>query len=208
MIKSKFIQNTNLENLIFISNELKEFDPFVQFGTLLGLTRENNILKNDDDIDLCLNFKFKENAVKKLHNLNDYKINYKVCNKYFIQLIKKKNNINTFVDLYFYIDHNNFIEEKHNFFASISLESHSIHIPKKLIFPLLKSKKYKNINLPNQSKELCKFFYGDNWEKPMNKNSDYRFEIIDHKPKLIKRSFLGSITRSLKNFFSKKFKKI
>ena len=48
MIKSKFIQNTNLENLIFISNELKEFDPFVYFGTLLGLTRENNILKNID----------------------------------------------------------------------------------------------------------------------------------------------------------------
>ena len=45
MIKSKFIQNINLENLIFISNELKEFNPFVYFGTLLGLTRENNVLK-------------------------------------------------------------------------------------------------------------------------------------------------------------------
>ncbi len=208
MNKKKLIQETNLDNLIFISNELKDFDPFVYFGTLLGLTRENNILKNDDDIDLCLNYKFRENVVKKLNNLNDYKINYKVCNEYFVQLIGMKNNINTFIDLYFYIDHDNYIEEKHNFYASISLESHSIHIPKKLIFPLLKSKKYKNINLPNQSKELCRFFYGDSWEKPMKKNSDYRFEIIDHKPILIKRSFLGSITRSLKNFFSKKFKKI
>ena len=208
MIKSKFIQNINLENLIFISNELKEFNPFVYFGTLLGLTRENNVLKDDDDIDLCLNSKFRENVIKKLNNLNDYKINYKVCNKYFVQLTRTKNNINTFIDLYFYIDHDSYIEEKHNFFASISLESHSIHIPKKLIFPLLKSKKYKNINLPNQSKELCRFFYGDSWEKPMKKNSDYRFEIIDHKPMIIKRSFLGSITRSLKNFFSKKFEKV
>ena len=196
MIKSKFIQNINLENLIFISNELKEFNPFVYFGTLLGLTRENNILKDDDDIDLCLNSKFRENVIKKLNNLNNFKINYKVCNKYFVQLTRTKNNINTFVDLYFYIDHDNYIEEKHNFFAS------------NLIFPLLKSKKYKNINLPNQSKDLCKFFYGEGWEKPMKKNSDYRFEIIDHKPILIKRSFFGSITRSLKNFFSKKFKKI
>ncbi len=208
MNKKKLIQKTNLENLIFISKELKEFDPFVYFGTLLGLTRENNVLINDDDIDLCLNSKFKENVIKKLNNLNDYKINYKVCNKYFIQLIGMKNNINTFIDLYFYIDHDNYIEEKHNFFASISLESHSIHIPKKLIFPLFKSKKYKNINLPYQSEELCRFFYGDSWEKPMKKNSDYRFEIIDHKPMLIKRSFLGSITRSLKNFFSKKFEKV
>ena len=208
MNKKKLIQKTNLDNLIFISNELKDFDPFVYFGTLLGLTRENNILKNDDDIDLCLNYKFRENVFKKLNNLNEYKINYKVCNEYFVQLIGRKNNINTFIDLYFYIDHDSYIEEKHNFFASISLESHSIHIPKNLIFPLLKSKKYKNINLPNQSKELCRFFYGDSWEKPMKKNSDYRFEIIDHKPILIKRSFLGSITRSLKNFFSKKFKKI
>jgi len=208
MNKKKLIQETNLDNLIFISNELKEFDPFVYFGTLLGLTRENNILINDDDIDLCLNYKFRENVFKKLNNLNDYKINYKVCNEYFVQLIGTKNNINTFIDLYFYIDHDSYIEEKHNFFASISLESHSIHIPKKLIFPLLKSKKYKNINLPNQSKELCRFFYGDSWEKPMKKNSDYRFEIIDHKPMIIKRSFLGSITRSLKNFFSKKFEKV
>ena len=208
MNKKKLIQKTNLDNLIFISNELKDFDPFVYFGTLLGLTRENNILKNDDDIDLCLNYKFRENVVKKLNNLNDYKINYKVCNEYFVQLIGMKNNINTFIDLYFYIDHDSYIEEKHNFFASISLESHSIHIPKKLIFPLLKSKKYENINLPNQSKELCRFFYGDSWEKPMKKNSDYRFEIIDHKPIIIKRSFLGSITRSLKNFFSKKFEKV
>ena len=208
MNKKKLIQETNLDNLIFISNELKEFDPFVYFGTLLGLTRENNILINDDDIDLCLNYKFRENVFKKLNNLNDYKINYKVCNEYFVQLIGTKNNINTFIDLYFYIDHDSYIEEKHNFFASISLESHSIHIPKKLIFPLLKSKKYKNINLPNQSKELCRFFYGDSWEKPMKKNSDYRLEIIDHKPVIIKRSFLGSITRSLKNFFSKKFEKV
>ncbi len=208
MNKKKLIQETNLDNLIFISNELKEFDPFVYFGTLLGLTRENNILINDDDIDLCLNYKFRENVFKKLNNLNNYKINYKVCNEYFVQLIGRKNNINTFIDLYFYIDHDSYIEEKHNFFASISLESHSIHIPKKLIFPLLKSKKYKNINLPNQSKELCRFFYGDSWEKPMKKNSDYRFEIIDHKPMIIKRSFLGSITRSLKNFFSKKFEKV
>ena len=74
MIKSKFIQNINLENLIFISNELKEFNPFVYFGTLLGLTRENNILKDDDDIDLCLNSKFRENVIKKLNNLNNFKI--------------------------------------------------------------------------------------------------------------------------------------
>ena len=71
MIKSKFIQNINLENLIFISNELKEFNPFVYFGTLLGLTRENNVLKDDDDIDLCLNSKFRENVIKKLNNLNE-----------------------------------------------------------------------------------------------------------------------------------------
>ena len=76
---------------------MKEFDPFVYFGTLLGLTRENNILINDDDIDLCLNYKFRENVFKKLNNLNDYKINYKVCNEYFVQLIGTKNNINTFI---------------------------------------------------------------------------------------------------------------
>ena len=32
-------------------------------------------------------------------------------------------------------------------------------------------------------------------------------EIIDHKPKLIRRSFIGSLNRKIKEFFTNKFQK-
>ena len=209
MINSKILQKTNLENLLLICSELKNFKPFIYFGTLLGITREGNVLKNDDDIDLCINYKFKKDVLKKVTRILEFKINKKVCNKYFIQLIRKKGKIKTFVDLYFFINHKNenFIEEKHNFFASIHLKTHSIHIPKKYIFPLKKNKNFKNMFIPKNSKALCKFFYGETWKKPLKKNSEYRFEIINHKPKLIKRSIVGGLTRNVKNLFSSKFDK-
>ena len=136
-------------------------------------------------------------------------INKKVSNNYFIQLIKIEDNVKTFVDIYFYINDTNkdFIIEKHNFLSSINIEEHAIHIPKELIFPLKKSEQFLNVNLPNKQKETCNYLYGDSWVKPIKKNSGYRMEIIDNKPKLIKRSFLGSITRNIKEFFLKKFRK-
>ena len=209
MINTKILQKTNLENLLFICLELKSFKPFIYFGTLLGITRENYILKGDDDIDLCIDYKFKKNVIKKVSNLPGFIINKKVCNKYFIQLVRKKKNIKTFIDLYFFINHRNknFVEEKHNFFASIHLKTHSIHIPKKYIFPLKKSHNFKNLYIPKNSEALCKFFYGETWRKPLKKNSEYRFEIIDHKPKLIKRSVVGGLTRNIKGLFDNKFNK-
>ena len=100
-----------------------------------------------------------------------------------------------------------YIVEKHNWLSSIDIKEHSLHIPKKLIFPIKKSEKFDYVKLPNKQNELCEFLYGKSWKTPLTKNSEYRMEIIDNKPKLIKRSFIGSLNRKIKEFFCKKFQK-
>ncbi len=210
MNKKKLIQKVNLENLLIISKILKENKHFIFYGTLLGITREENILKGDDDIDILIDVKLKKKVLKLIVNTKKFRINKKVSNYNFTQLTRMVKGQKTFVDLYFYINKpkNNYLEEKHNFLASINLESHSLHIPKKLVFPIKKSRKFPNVCLPNNSKKLCKYLYGPTWLTPLKKNSGYRMEIINHKPKLIQRSRLGSVTRNIKQLFNNEFKKI
>ena len=50
----------NIKNLRYVSNKLVNIEWFIFFGTLLGYTREKNILKNDDDIDIYVNIKSRE----------------------------------------------------------------------------------------------------------------------------------------------------
>ncbi len=208
-MNKKKLQKYNLENLFLISKEIKDFKNFIFYGTLLGIVREGKILKNDDDIDILVDIKNKTKVLKKIKNLKLFKINKKVSNKYFIQLIRVIENSKTFVDLYFYINNPNktYLVEKHNFLSSIKLKTHFLHIPKKMVFPIKEKKGYRDIHFPNKQKILCKFLYGQNWKKPLKKNFDYRMEIINHKPKLIIRSKLGSATRFVKQIFLKEFKK-
>ena len=60
MKKNRLIQKLNLENLLIISSALKKEKNFIFYGTLLGIVRERNILKGDDDIDLLIDIKQKK----------------------------------------------------------------------------------------------------------------------------------------------------
>lgn len=208
-MSQKKIHKFNIDNLVYISEKLKKFEHFIFYGTLLGITRENNILKNDDDIDFLININDKQNVLDIFKSSEIFSINEKVGNDFFVQLINKKEDTKTFVDFYFYINNQNFeyIIEKHNFLSSIDLDSKAIHIPKKLIFPIIKRDNFPMVNVPNKSVEVCEYLYGSEWSKPLRKNSGYRMEIIDNKPKLIKRSLLGSLTRRIKEFLNKNYKK-
>ena len=50
MCKIKFLKKKIFSNLKFFTSIIKNI-YFVFFGTLLGLTRDNNLIENDDDID-------------------------------------------------------------------------------------------------------------------------------------------------------------
>jgi len=209
MKSSELLKKNNLNNLILMSKILTKFEHFIFYGTLLGMVRDKGIIHKDDDIDILVNKKHKKKTLEVIKKYKKLKINQKKSNSYFVQIINKIGNEKTFIDLYFYInkESNNFIEEKHNFLSSVNLPSHSIHIPKKMIFPIKNNKKYFNVKMPKKSKELCEFLYGKNWVKPMRKNSEYRMEIINHKPKLIERSLVGGFTRKIRLMISDQFKK-
>jgi len=207
MNKLDHLKIINLENLLFISRKLKKFKIFCFYGTLLGLTRENDILLGDDDIDLLVDIKHKKQILAYISKFKNFKLNKKKNNKYFIQLIQNKKNLKSFVDIYFYINKKNkgYIIEKHNFLSAINIERLSLHIPKKYIFPLKANKKFGDVLLPKNSYKICEFLYGKNWKTPLKKNSGYRMEIINHKPKLIQRSYIGGLKRQLVNFITQKF---
>ena len=203
-MEKKNIEKVNLENLILVSKILKDFECFVFYGTLLGLTRNNAIIKNDDDIDFLINIKLKEIVLNKILSLTTFEINKDTKNEYFTQFVNFKDNVETFIDFYFYIDEDkDYIIEKHNWLSSVKSDKHSLHIPKKFIFPLKKSIDFDFVKLPNKQNELCEFLYGSSWIKPLEKNSEYRIEIVNNKPKLIKRSFIGGLNRKIKKLFFK-----
>ena len=202
-MKLTFLQKRYLDDLKYTSKVLKKYSPFIFYGTLLGITREKNLIKNDDDVDVLVDFKYKKKVISKLNKVKNFKMNKNISNKYFIQFINNKDNVKTFIDFYFYINNKNkkYIIEKHNWLSTINSKNHEIHIPKKLVFPLKKIKGFQDIFFPNQGQKLCSFLYGDSWRSPLKKNTGYRMEIVNNRPKLIKRSFLGSITRSIKKSF-------
>ena len=203
------LQEINLNNLLNISKLFKNIKFFIFYGTLLGMERNNTIIEGDDDIDILIDINDKNQVLSLIKKNDDLKINENNSNKYFLQLNKKTNNILSCIDLYFYIneDKNDYIIEKHNFLSFIENPNYSIHIPKDLIFPLKYSQMFKEVKVPNKPDRLCEYLYGPSWKSPLRKNSGYRMEIIDNKPKLIKRSKIGSITRYLKYKFTNQFKK-
>ena len=64
MNNKDIIQKLNLENLLLISKILRKKRGFIFYGTLLGIVREKNILRGDDDIDILIDIKFKRKFLR------------------------------------------------------------------------------------------------------------------------------------------------
>ena len=202
------LQKLNFQNLIIVSSLIKKIEYFIFYGTLLGIVREKNIIKYDDDIDFMVNHKSKKFLFKKMKLNKTFKINKKVTNDYFAQFIKKKDGLISFVDFYFYIKDpkKKYIVEKQHWLGNIGDKRFALHIPKNMIFPIIKGK---NFNMPKKPKLACKYIYGDTWSKPLKKNINYRPEVVNNKPLLIRRSYIGSLTRQFKELFNiNSYKKI
>ena len=188
------------QNLLFISNLIREFENFIFFGTLLGLVRDNNIISGDDDIDFYVNMKHRDDLIKKLKSnslIIDENISINKTN-YFLQAVRKLNDKIFIIDFYFYeanLD-NDFIIEKWNFQGMYNIEGKHLRIPKIFIYPI-QNKKYElgSINFPSQTIQLCEFLYGPNWKVKIKKDEDYTIKVINNKPVLFK---------IRKNFLSKK----
>ena len=181
----------NEKNLIFFSKLLKKYEHFVYFGTLLGLTRDNQLIDGDDDLDFCVNLKERSNIINTLIENNiDVKLDLDVNkDKHFLQVSRKIDGIELPVDLYFFEDNleEDHIIEKWNIKGGTHIPSEHLRIPKIFIYPIKDIEfKQNKIKVPSFPKYLCEFIYGKNWKKKMNKDMDYEIKVINGKPYFFK----------------------
>jgi phosphorylcholine metabolism protein LicD len=194
----------NRANLVTISNLLQDIDHFVFFGTLLGLTRERDIIEDDDDIDILVPIEKRNLVIDKVNRIDEFTINHdKKCNQfiYFLQVDSSINNRNSFIDFYFYENNidEDFIIDRWNFLGKSQNPECALHIPKKFIFPVVHEDFFgQKIKLPACKELLCKWLYGKSWLTPRKKNISYLIRVIKNRPLLIK-----PIPRTLERFIPK-----
>ena len=103
-LTEKMTQDDAFKNLCYFINLIQDFEYFIFFGTLLGLTRENNIIDGDDDVDFYVNEKHRDNLIEILKS-NSIEVNKTLHtnrDKSFLQVVRIHNNKAYLVDFYFY----------------------------------------------------------------------------------------------------------
>ena len=84
----------NRANLNYIATFLRKnkIPYFIFFGTLLGITRDNDIIKNDDDVDIYINIKDRDKLFSVI-NETEFEIDYtspQNQTKFFLQIYKNQ----------------------------------------------------------------------------------------------------------------------
>ena len=207
MKKPSVSKMDNRSNLVLVSKILEETDHFIFYGTLLGLTRESDVIEGDDDIDILVPIENRKLILEKINSINIFRINYeKKCNKfeYFLQVDSSINDRKSIIDFYFYESNpdDDFIVDRWNFLAKSENPECALHIPKKLVFPTLQEEFFgQKIKLPLSRELLCEWLYGQDWKTPQTKNVSYVTRVINNRPKLVK-----PIPRSVERFIPKLFR--
>ena len=212
MKKPVAFRDDNRANLVAISKLFEDIDQFVFFGTLLGITREQDLIEGDDDIDILAPIEHRKLIIHKINNIDGFKVNFdKDCNKsdYFLQIESSVNNRNSLIDFYFYENNpgDDFIVDRWNFLGKHKNSEFALHIPKKFIFPIAKEKLFgAQIKLPACRELLCEWLYGKTWLTPREKNISYVIRVINNRPILVKpihRAFERFIPKPLRPFIER-----
>lgn len=177
-MKTGINKHINRKNLLFVCSMLKDIEYCVCYGTALGLYREKDIIEGDDDVDFLVN-KVDYEKVLSLMEKNGYKKTKYQHPEVFSQFYKNIEKTRTLVDFYFYEDtHFDYVIEKWNVFGKPEDASLHAHIPKDIIFPILKETYFETqIKIPNNLEKMCKFIYGDKFMQPLQKQKEY-FQIM------------------------------
>ena len=187
MAKPKIPRHLNRENLIKISNILIDVEHFIFFGGLLGLVRDGDIIEGDDDIDIYVSIKNREQILTRLES-TDFEVDLGAWpNKtpYFLQASRFIDGIKTIVEFYFYEDEVNsqYVRDRWNFLGSINKKNTHILVPKHFLFPVKKTTYFDtDISFPANPEKICEFLYGRMWRAPLTKSKGYYTLIVNNKP--------------------------
>ncbi|MEL6466153.1 MAG: LicD family protein [Pseudomonadota bacterium] len=192
----------NLRNLKDIFERIQHLEAFVFFGTLLGYTRERNIIAHDDDIDIYVNRKHWRRLMRALAATN-FSVEMLPPEKkskplrralvrpwrrpMVMQATRMLDGVKTYADFYLYDARpKTHLIEKWNFRGVWLDPSTTIHVPKSMIFPLQAGTMQGiDIKLPARPEEVCAFLYGPSWRTPVKKNGGYVMEVVDHRPHFV-----------------------
>ncbi len=172
-------------NLKAAAQALSGVTWFAFFGTLLGLEREGHLIQGDDDVDIYVDIRHRDEALDALSN-NGFEMTEN-CDPDFAQFGREFDGHDTLLDLYFYEDAGEVITEKWNFKGPARRPEHMLKVPKSLLFPVA----WRNfegvpIALPADADGTCAWLYGPEWRTPRQKNVGYKVDIQDGVPILRK----------------------
>jgi hypothetical protein len=75
------------------------------------------------------------------------------------------------------------LKDRWNFHGQVANLDMILHVPSELVYPLQKQEFFGNqVNLPHNSRALCKFLYGPKWHQRLQKGTAYRTVIWRNKP--------------------------
>jgi len=189
-MKISISRDLNLNNLKFVAERLAGIEYSIFFGTLLGFQREANIIEHDDDIDIYVNSLHREEILdifsgSELVIKPELPRNSSPC---FLQGVRIFEQTRTFVDFYFYEENkeHDYIIERWNFSGRWNNPNNTMHVPKDYFYPIQAANMQGiDLKVPAAPNELCAFLYGDRWEEPMSKGSQYRMGMRNNRPKMI-----------------------
>lgn len=181
-------RSINRKNFVDAMAALTDLSPFPFYGTLLGLVREKNIIKNDDDVDFYINISHREDAVVRLARAG-FSIDLERqpnTTPFFLQANRMIDGVNSFVDLYFYEDlyDNPFVTDRWNYFGMPERQENHLRVPKYLLFPLKKATIFGvRVWMPARPKQCVRFLYGKSWKKKLGKTQgDYEMTMLENEP--------------------------
>ena len=182
-MKRSVSKDINNKNLKFIAEKIQDLDYFLGFGTLLGFVRDGETIDLDDDVDICLNKKHRQDVYDLIYHNN---LSIIINEPDIIQLGYYIDNNPVIVDFYMFEEKEDYILEKWNFHGQPQNPNTHLHIEKELVYPV-KNEYYEDIpiKIPNKPEEMCEYYYGPKYSLKLNKGSDYRVLIENNKPKIV-----------------------
>jgi len=187
-LKPIAVQQINKRNLLQVVAALdkEKINYCPAYGTMLGLSRDGDIIEGDDDIDFWVPAEEFDSAIAAMQSAGYcvYERWYKT--NIFTQFRGAIDGVQVLCDIYFYNNASDkFIADKWNFWGQHQLPEASLFLPKELMFPLQKiTYEGVEISFPRYPENLCEYIYGKRYKEKMPK-SKYKVTFQDNIPVVI-----------------------